>query len=59
MPLSTIFQIYRDGQFYWWRNPEDLEKTINLSQVTDKLDHIVVHLALIEIQTPNISGDRH
>ena len=60
MPFSAIFQLYRGGQFYCWEKSEYPEKTTDLSQVTNKLYHILLYRAQItmsRIRTHNVGGD--
>ena len=57
--LSTMFQLFRGGQFYWRGKPEYPEKTTDLSQFTAKLYHTMlyrVHLASARFERPTFVG---
>ena len=57
MPLLTLFQLYRGGQFYWWMKPDYPEENHKPSA-----SHIILHrghFAMNWIQTRNFRCDRH
>jgi hypothetical protein len=59
-PLSTIFQLYRGGHFYWWRKSEKPgENHQPITSHWQTLSLNVAHLTLSGIRTHNINGDRH
>ena len=39
-PLSTIFQLYRGGKFYWWWKPEYGDYP---EKITDQFYHIILY----------------
>jgi hypothetical protein len=54
-PHSTIFHLYRGGQYYLWRKPQTCRNSrTNVITVLYR-----VHPAMSWIRTHNVSGDRH
>ena len=52
-PHSTIFELNRGCQFYWWRKQDYRENTTDLPLVTNKLHHSLlyrVHLSRMGFQ---------
>ena len=60
-PLSTIFQLYRGGQFHWRRKPEYPRNHRPIASHWQILSHNVVSSTprLSGVRTHNINGNRH
>ena len=58
-PLSTIFQLYHGGKFYWWRKPPTCHKSLTKSPQALSHNFVSSTPHLGGIRTHNVSDDRH
>jgi hypothetical protein len=49
--LSSIFQLYHGGQLYWWRKPEDAEKSTCRKSLTNFITHYYISHTFLNIKS--------
>ena len=57
-PLSTLFPLYSDGQFYWWKKPEYPEKTTDQPHLAIYKSFLVQNIPLGEKKIEDQNPDR-
>jgi hypothetical protein len=60
MPLSTIFQLFRDSHVYWWMKQEyqQKQKTCGRSLINYRRKLYQVLFTMVRNHTHNFSSDR-